>query len=279
MNQVLIPTDFSQNSWNAIRYALELFKKSKCTFHVLNINPIPPYSGAGTAIRAAAENFEDYVLEDSRKELKKLLKRIEKLPLNPKHTFVTHAIHGYFIEAIKREAEEKKIDLIIMGTKGASGLKKVTLGSNTGDVITKVKQPLLAVPEDAVFSSPKEIAFPTDYHISYDVKVLDTLIEMATMNDALIRILHISKKGEELTESQIEKKDFLDDYLVEVKHSFHSLTGTKLETAVQCFTESRDIDMIAMVAKNLNFFQRILFRPAVEEISYHTEVPFLVLHE
>ncbi|WP_273568520.1 hypothetical protein [Maribacter halichondriae] len=82
-----------------------------------------------------------------------------------------------------------------------------------------------------------------------------------------------------MTEEQEKNKDFLDDYLVDVEHSFHSLTGTKLETAVQCFTESRDIDMIAMVAKNLNFFQRILFRPAVEEISYHAEVPFLVLHE
>ncbi|MFS4447964.1 universal stress protein [Maribacter sp. 2307UL18-2] len=279
MNQILIPTDFSKNAWNAIVYGLELFKKSKCTFHLLNINPIPPYSGAGTAIRSAAENFKDYVLEDSKKELKELLNRIEKLPLNTKHTFVTSAIHDYFIDAIKRETEEKKIDLIIMGTKGASGLKKVTIGSNTGDVITKVKRPLLAVPEGAVFSNPKEIAFPTDYHISYDVNVLDTLIHVATLNNAIIRILHISKKGEELTESQNKKKDFLDDYLVDVAHSFHSLTGTKLETAVQCFTESRDIDMIAMVAKNLNFFQRILFRPAVEEISYHTEIPFLVLHE
>lgn len=279
MNQILIPTDFSENSWNAIRYALEVFKKSKCTFYLFNINPIPPYSGAGTSIRAASKNFEDYVLEDSKKELQKLMKRIEKLPLNHKHTFVTYTTHDYFVDAIKREAIEKKIDLIIMGTKGASGLKKVTIGSNTGDVITKVKQPLLAVPEDAVYSSPKEIAFPTDYHISYDVKVLDTLIEMATINAATIRIVHISRKGEQLSRAQLEKKDFLDDYLVNVKHSFHSLTGTKLENAVQCFAESRDIDMIAMVAKNLNFFQRILFRPAVEEISYHTELPFLVLHE
>lgn len=279
MKQILIPTDFSENSWNALRYGLQLFEKSKCTFYLLNINPIPPYSGAGTAIRAASENFEDHVLAESRKELQKLLKRIEELPMNTRHTFVTHAVHDFFVDAIKREAEAKKIDLIIMGTKGASGLRKATIGSNTGDVITKVKHPLLAVPEDAIFSNPKEIAFPTDYHINYDVKVLDTLIEMATMNDAVIRILHISKKGEELSELQLKKKDFLDDYLVDVQHSFHSLTGTKLETAVQCFTESRDIEMIAMVAKNLNFFQRILFRPAVEEISYHTEVPFLVLHE
>ena len=61
--------------------------------------------------------------------------------------------------------------------------------------------------------------------------------------------------------------------------SFHFLTNNNIEDAVQCFVESRDIDMIAMVAKNLNYFQRILFMPTVEEISYHSDVPFLVLHE
>jgi nucleotide-binding universal stress UspA family protein len=279
MQQILVPTDFSDNAFNALKYGLELFKKSKCTFHLVHIDPIPPYSGAGTAVRSAALNFEDYVLEDSRKQLKELMTRIEKISLNTKHTFVTLALHDFFVEAIKRESENRKIDLIIMGTKGASGLKKATIGSNTGDVITKIKCPLLAVPEDAKYRPLREIAFPTDYHTGYDSGVLDRLISMVQLHHAALRILHISKKGEHLSMVQKDNKSFLHDYLKDLEHSFHSLTGTKLETAVQCFSESRDIDMIAMVAKNLNFFQRILFRPSVEEISYHTKVPFLVLHE
>ncbi|MGB5205056.1 MAG: universal stress protein, partial [Eudoraea sp.] len=45
MQRILIPTDFSKNSRNAINYGLELFKKTKCIFHIIHINPIPPYSG------------------------------------------------------------------------------------------------------------------------------------------------------------------------------------------------------------------------------------------
>ena len=280
MQQILIPTDFSDNAWNALKYALELFKESKCTFYLLHVNPIPPYSGAGTAVHSAAENFKEAILKDSKEGLQKLLDRIKKeLPSNTKHTFVPIALYDYFVDALKRESINKKIDLIIMGTKGASGLKKVTIGSNTGDVITKVKCPLLAIPEEAEFTDIREIAFPTDYQIGFDVKVLDTLIKMAVMNKAELRILHISKKGDKLSEEQQNNKDFLNDYLADVDHSFHSLTGADLETSVQCFTESREIDMIAMVAKNLNFFQRILFRPEAEKISYHTKVPFMVLHE
>ena len=100
------------------------------------------------------------------------------------------------------------------------------------------------------------------------------MIEMVEMNDATLRIVHISKKGEDLSEEQVENKDSLHDYLRGIEHSFHSLTSNRLETAIQCFVESRDIDIVAMVAKNLNFYQRILFKPKVEEISYHTDIPF-----
>ncbi|WP_297704762.1 universal stress protein [uncultured Eudoraea sp.] len=279
MQRILIPTDFSENSRNAINYGLELFKKTKCIFHIIHINPIPPYSGAGSSVKGTSILLRETVLTESKKDLKKLLNYIEEHHKNELHSYVSMAKYDFFVDSIKRAVEDKKIDLIIMGTKGATGLKKVSMGSNTGDVITRVKCPLLAVPENSTYKTPKEIAFPTDFHIAYDIKVLDNLVEMATMNNSILRVVHISKKGEMLSEEQLSNKDFLHDYLRGIDHSFHSLTGSKLETSIQCFVESRDIDLVAMVAKNLNFFQRILFRPAVEEISYHTDIPFLVLHE
>lgn len=279
MLRILIPTDFSLNAWNAIAYGLELFRKQRCTIYLLHVNPLPPYSGAETSVKASTQMLRETMLEESEKNLKQLLEKINETMPNELHTFMTIALYDFFVDSIKREVKDKNIDIIIMGTKGASGLKKVSLGSNTGDVITKVKCPLLTVPEEARYKIPKEIAFPTDYYINYDIEVLDTLIDMVNRNDAHLRVLHITKRGEELTREQLQNKEFLHDYLRGVSHSFHTITGTKLETAVQCFVESRDIDMIAMVAKNLNFFQRILFRPAVEEISYHIEIPFLVLHE
>jgi|TARA_R100001369_G_C3326719_1_gene169958 nucleotide-binding universal stress UspA family protein len=279
MKQILVPTDFSENAWNALQYGLDLFHNTKCTFYLLHVNPVTGYSGTGSTIQKTSLTLKENLLNTSMGELRTWMDRIEKLPVNTKHMFFPLIHFNYFIDTVKSEVQHKKIDLIIMGTKGATGLKKATIGSNTGDVITRVRCPLLAVPEDVEYTRPKEIVFPTDYQLGYDLKVLDSLIEMINMNKAVLRILHISKKGEELSQEQRENKDFLQEYLLDVDHSFHSLTGSKLETAVQCFTESRDVDMISMVAKNLNFFQKILFRPAVEEISYHTKVPFLVLHE
>lgn len=281
MKNILIPTDFSENSWNAVKYALEFFKETTCDFYLLHVTLIYNYASGESPVMPlpAVEVIDKTILKQSKTNLKKLVKKIELLPHNAKHHFYTLNNYDYFIDAVKNHVDEKSIDLIVMGTKGASGLKKVMIGSNTGDLITRVKCPVLIIPENAAFKEIKEIAFPTDYHLFYPTKILNSILEFTKMYDSALRIVHIAKKDEEVTDFQLENKEFLENFFAEEKHSFHRITNKKIEDGVQCFVESRDIDMIIMIAKSLNLFQRILFRPTVEEISYHTDVPFLVLHE
>src|SRR5690606_18297242 len=139
------------------------------------------------------ELLEQGLLKESKEKLHKLLKEIERLPFNPKHTFHTSVHYGFFTDHIKQEVKNKNIDLIIMGTKGSSGIKAVSLGSNTGDVLTKVKCPVLAVPENAKYHEINEIVFPTDYQLNYDIKVLEDLKELALSNRSVVRFLFISQ--------------------------------------------------------------------------------------
>lgn len=280
MKNILIPTDFSDNSLNAIKYALNLYKKTRCSFHLLHVSYVNTFVGGEIhSIPSSALVLENHNKTDIKAKLQTLVKKIDDTSLNIQHNFITHAEYGFLIDAIKDKVEENNIDLIIMGTKGASGLKEVIIGSNTGDVITRVKCSVLVVPEAAVYIKPREIAFPTDYNISYNSKVLDTILNVARIHESSIRIVHIKKREDELTEEQETNKGILHDYFKNHEHSFHSITSNKLEKALQFFTENRNIDMISMVAKNLNFFQQILFKPTVEDISYHIKLPFLVLHE
>ncbi|WP_378182752.1 universal stress protein [Aquimarina sp. SS2-1] len=279
MKNILIPTDFSENSWNAITYALSFFKKVNCNFHLLHVSPYQEVIGNETLFESEDQVVEKVTRSD-KEQMQLLLRKIQKLPLNTKHRFFTVNEHIFFVDTIRKQVEEKQIDYIVMGTKGASGLKEKTIGSNTSDVITKVKCPVLVIPEKAKYNRINEVAFPTDYNIFYRNRVLNTITEILDLNHAALRVLHISKKEKELSDLQKKNKDFLNDYLGEsTEHSFHFLSNPNIEQAVQCFVESRNIGMITMVAKNLNFFQRILFHPTVEKISYHISIPFLVLHE
>lgn len=279
MKNILIPTDFSDNAWNAIKYGTAMYHKTRCTFHIVHVNPISYNSGGEAAMYITPELLEETLLKESQEKLDHLIKDIERLPLNTKHTFHTSARYGFFTDHIKQIVKEKNIDLIIMGTKGATGLKAVSLGSNTGNVLTKVRCAVLAVPENAEYNSPREIGFPTDFQLNYDIKVLDQIKELTVMHKSALRFLYVAPKGEDLSEIQMKNQEFLKNYFRETEHSFYTLTEKKLDDAVQAFVESRDLDMLVMVAKNLNFLERILFKPAVEKISYHTKIPFLIVHE
>ena len=208
MKNILLPTDFSENSWNAIKYALEFYQKTTCNFYLLHVTLISNYTGSASPLIPPSDSLEKLYLKQTKDQLKKLLKEIKKLPVNTKHHFFPLSTFNYFTEAVKDHIEEKNIELIIMGTKGASGLTEIIIGSNTGDLITKVKCPVLMVPENSKYKEPKEIAFPTDYNIFYQPKILNTISEFAKMYDSSVRILHIAKKRETLNNSQIENKEF-----------------------------------------------------------------------
>ena len=280
MKNILLPTDFSENSWNAIKYALTFFKDLNCNFYLLHVNRLSNLITADSPYIPTQEIIENVYLKPAKKQLKEVLKRISKeFPDNKNHKFYTIAEYSFLIDSIRRYVEDRKIDFIVMGTKGASGLKERIMGSNTGDVVTKVKCSTIAVPEKAKYTEIKEIAFATDFDLSYGINTLQPILEILLNTKSSLRIVHIIKKGEELNSQQKQDRDFLKDIFNGSELNFHSLTNKKVEEAIQCFVESREIDLMVMVAKDLNYFQQILFHSKVEKISYHTNIPFLVLHE
>lgn len=277
---ILLPTDFSENAWNAISYAIDFFEPVKCNFYLLYVNRIDNFMAGDSSYIPTADQIDDLYIKPSKTRLRALLKKIsENHTTNNKHNFYTITEYAFLLESIRKHIEEKKIDMIVMGTKGASGLKKYIIGSNTGDVITKVNCTTLVVPEDAKYSPLKEIAFPTDFNLSYHLETLEPITDILKTLKANLRILHIHKKDSVLNTDELASKDLLTDYFEEYQPTLHFLTNRKVEDAIQCFVESRNINLIAMVAKNLNYFQSILFHSKVEKITYHTEIPFLVLHE
>ena len=81
--------------------------------------------------------------------------------------------------------------MIVMGTKGASKAREILFGSNTIHVIKKSICPVLAIPENFDFEAPKEILFPTDYKIPYQLNELSSVLDIANMYNPRVNILHV----------------------------------------------------------------------------------------
>ena len=277
MKRILLPTDFSSISLNAINFALSLYEDTQCEFFVLNVYRVP-YMTNEELMENDAQQLaivEGQMYEASQKSLKDLIASFEK---NENHVFHAISDYNFFINSVKQCVMEKDIELIVMGTKGATGAKEIFLGSNTGDVLMKTDCNVIAVPENSPFKAPEELVFPTDFKLRYEKEDLLPLMELAEANQSRLRILHFSQDGQ-LSEEQESNKRILDSYLEGMEHTFHTLTNIDFEEALNCFAQSRgNVDMIAMISGHYNFFQRLFFRPKVMELSFHTKIPLFVLH-
>lgn len=278
--KILLPTDFSKNSWHAINYALELYKNDNCDFYVLNV-----FSATSNILDSLMNMEPGSELYETAKAKSEdgLAKVLDKLTVNGydenKHHF--HAISQFnnVIEAIKYVVEEKDIEIIVMGTKGETGSREAVFGSTAIYVMEKVRNcPVIVVPEHAKKQLPKEIVFPTGYKTHFKRRELKYLIEIAEKCNATIAILHISNE-DKLDDSQLNNKKLLEEMFEEVKYSFHNLSNYSIETAVNIFTESRDSDMVAFINRKHPFFGSMLTKPLVKEIGFQSKVPILVMHD
>lgn len=277
MQHILIPTDFSDNAWNATIYALQFFKPQKITFHFLHIDVSLQVDDDPLHYNGVSAKKE--ISEETRAKMADWMQKVYTYYPNPLHNFRSSLRCTLFIEGFRNYVSKQNIDLIVMGTKGASGLKEMTIGSKTGAVIKRIKCSNLVIPEAARFTIFLNIGFPTDFNMFYKQKMIQTLLEIANTYKSSIKVLRVAQNEKPLDNVQKTNREHLKQHLQAVSHSFHVIENPNLESALQSFVNTMQIDMVAMIAKNLNFFQRILFKPQVEQISYHIQIPFLVLHE
>lgn len=278
--KILLPIDFSKNSLNAIAYALDMYKNDSCQFYILNAFSIPNYDVDSLQMLHFDMNIFTAKKEVVESDLIELVNKISRNNEETKHhNFDTIATHEEPLRAIKDAIEMYDVDLVVMGTKGETGLQRIVYGSLAIQVMEKSRNcPVLVVPENAKYSTLNEIVFPSSYKTHFKKRELEYLSELAKMSSASIRILHIDNELE-LDENQLQHKRMLTEYFDDVIHTFHSIENMGKDIAISGFVKERDIDMIAFINKKHTFLDNMFAHPLVKSITYHTKVPVLVMHD
>ncbi|WP_190811018.1 universal stress protein [Flagellimonas sp. S3867] len=282
IKNILVPVDFSENSWNALCYAVALYKKVRCNFYILHVAGLKDQPIDAARLFPLPVNLSNQTGIDKKELLDNFHSKACDQLANENHVFFGQMEYGGLIDVVQKQLSEKHIDLIVMGTTGIDNLKKKVMGSNTGAIITRVRCNTLVVPEKAQFIPLQRITFPTDFNIFYTPKVLKSLTEILDINKANLDVVHVSSVQMDFTENQKTNKDYLFDYLDEVfpeKYAFNIIQNKKIVHAIQDFVRENNIGMISMIARNLNFLQQLFFDSKVERMSFHTTVPMLVIHE
>ncbi|UOB17923.1 universal stress protein [Abyssalbus ytuae] len=279
MKRILIPTDFSDNARNAIDYALELFKSEECKFFFLHTYTIP-YLGIDY-LTVAGNDFkkiEADIKKEADSNLAKLIDELLRDYSNPKHTYKTISAFNILTDEINDIVEDEDIDLIIMGTKGATGAKSILFGTNTVFVMRKASCPVLAIPENFRFREIMEILFASDYLVFYKRREIKMLLHLATANNAQITVMHMEEENK-LSVNQIKNKEFIDECCEGVNHNFIKLKDKNLSLAIDHYLENHPTDMLAMMNRKHSLLERLLLRQNIEKIGFKIKIPFLVMKD
>jgi len=137
---ILVPVDFSNDSAKALEYGIELAQRFQGKLHLLHSYPIH-IGGIAPYGMVVPESFERDCREAASKRLAEWEAKAKASGI-PVDSTVTPA---FAVEAIGEEAERIGADLIVMGTRGLTGVKHVLLGSVAERTIRTASCPVLTV--------------------------------------------------------------------------------------------------------------------------------------
>lgn len=277
MKNILLPTDFSKNSLNAIYYAMDFFKKELCTFYILHVQKASHYTTDDLMSAPANTSLYHSITNESKTKLNQLVDDLEIKYSNENYAFEKLTDYDIFTDAIKQAVISKEIDLIVMGTNGATGAAEVVFGSNTLKVIRKIDCPVLAIPNNIKFRVPKTVLYALDRDDHFTIEGIDPLTDILLKYNASLRILKI-KEDDLVTVAEFDDKKNLKSFFKQYNHTFHTISNIPFALAIHSFVQVMDVDLSAIFVKRETFLERFFKGSETSKISYGTQIPLLIMH-
>jgi nucleotide-binding universal stress UspA family protein len=273
ITQILVPTDFSEVANNALRYAIALANRTKSTIHLLHVKSYPIIDPAFPVDTFAT------LIEEMDTISREGLNRARQSLLDPSGVkYILDDISGFVNDEIERYAKEHGIDLIAMGTTGASGLQELLVGSNAATTIGRSEIPVLVIPPSAGFKEIKHILYASDY-TEPEFPALSRLIYFAELYDADISVVHVKTDYDRFFDSA---NNFFVKNKAHIKRENIKLIQSEkadVSEAINHHIDHNQTDLLVLAKHNRSFFDRLFHRSISKQMAYHTKIPLLVLHK
>lgn len=276
MKRFLVPTDFSSNASHALQIAAGLATKAKAKLEVVHVNtavayspPLPEYYGGDLY-----DTSEYY--ETAARELHNLKKELTEQPAFEGLQLETRVEEGFLFSALRRVAEEDKVDLVVIGTKGASGVNEFFLGSNTEKVIRTSPCAVLSVPEKSGAFEPKTVVIPSTLRRD-QAPVFEWVARLQEIFPVNVKVLYLNNPADLEDDKEIEKLAlvFADAAGLKNVETFGSSSTFNEESAILRFAQDQKADLIAMVTHQRRGLSHLLFGSLTEDAANHSDIPVL----
>ena len=267
--KLLVPTDFSENSFHAAAYAVTLAKvKPGSRIHLIHV--LTPIMNDPVIIRDIEEEAIN-ALEKIKTDLK------SRCPM----CSISHSVKiGDTVAEIDKAAKDLNAGIIVMGIQGLGKTRRLLFGSNTVSLINKATCPVLVIPENSSLNAPQKIVFATDYYDS-DVDALQQLVPIATAFDSEIVMVHVFDESDD-EQSELIMINFMSAEVFKIipysRITYRVYYSENTAQGIKEFCEFTGANLLVLSARKHSVFQKLFGKSVTKDLSYNGEIPMLIFH-
>lgn len=270
MKKILVPCDFSDPSVQAFKMAVEIANQSKGEVVLLNVVELPVMH---ESVLMPTLSFEEAFIKDMKEHAEKNFAKMKEKWAKEGPKVTSFVEFGGTTPTIRDFLKDKKIDLILMGTHGASGLKEFFIGSNTEKIVRTATVPFMAIKKQVKLTAVKNIVFPTtgnmdQEELTVQVKALQNFFK------ATLHILYVNTPSSFKRDMEIKpqlkafaKRFMLKDYTLNVWNDFTEEDGLKN------FVYETNADMVAMATHGRRGLNHLMSGSIAEDAVNHINCP------
>ncbi|MHA7128435.1 universal stress protein [Algoriphagus namhaensis] len=276
MTKVLVPYDFSEQAQHALDFALKIGETiDNIHIEVLHVMEVPTHTGFGTM--GGGETVTDMenqiffveLMEKRKEQIEELRKTYEDSPF----TFEAKIKLGNAFKSISASINEENPDLVIMGSKGVSGVEEVLIGSNTEKVVRTAPCPVVTIKGPVDPADINKIVFASDFE-NESAEVAARIKRLAHILQAELFLVYVNTPGDFETsrESIARIRSFAKKYdLSPVKAEIYNSRSE--ESGIVEFAEDIDADLIAMTTHGRTGFLHLVTGSIAEDVVNHAKRP------
>lgn len=270
--KLLVPTDFSKPSKTALLFALQMAQTLKGNVTVLWFNSIQ----SSRQTLSKWKKLEAEMVAIAEEDAKQLVSEVQA-EMGSAFPVAYHYTSGpSFAESVDEYAVQHEFDMVVMGTRGASGLKKVLIGSHAASMIDHSRVPVLVVPEKAVFNGLKKIVYASSlYELDQEIK---TIAMLASIFEATLHVLHVSPQA---SKAKVDK-NFLPELVKTAGYSkvvYQDIKDDNISNAIDAYILENKADLLAMFTHKLDTYEKLFGKSVTRELAFHAHVPLLTFNK
>lgn len=278
MKTILVPTDFSEQAQNATKLAAEIARKGDAKIVLVNVIEGSRNFSFNTMGEVAEPMGEEAFFINKLIEIQKehLQKAVEDSALKGL-TVETVLEMGSPYEGISNVIADRKADLLIMGTKGSSGLDEILIGSNTEKVVRYAKCPVITVKDEVSLSDIKNIVYATDLSTDQS-EFIEHIKAMQAATGAKIHLLKVNTPNHFYTQRQMNEafEKFVAKHSLE-NVSLNIYNEATEEDGILYFSEDLGACMIAIATHGRTGLLHLLTGSIAEDLVNHATIPVMTL--